>query len=310
MAVEYQPYDWHVSDYQGFCLDQRIIDPTTGRPLQIRGPKPARLAPGQYFVCLGAAQTFGRFCQRPFPTIVQDELEMPVLNISHGGAGPGFWCGDNARLLHYLNGARFLVLQVMSGRSSSSSLFESDGVGFYRRRSDGAKMSSDAALSALIQSGDEKLLIRVVEEMQRDWCERYADLLSQIQVPTILLWFASRRPSYTRTFKSLHGLLGAFPQLVNPMMVAEVRAVCDEYVECTTKRGLPQLLIDRFSGTPTVVEDPWASEPWVKNWYYPSPEMHEDAARALAPICRALGAVRDGVGTLPRRSVQQGFGEA
>jgi Domain of unknown function (DUF6473) len=285
MAVEYQQYDWQVVDYQGFCLDERILDRTTGRPLQIRGPKPTRLEPGKYFVCLGAAQTFGRFCQRPFPTILQDQLEMPVLNISHGGAGPRFWCGDNAHLLKYLNNARFVALQVMSGRSSSCSLFESDGVGFYRRKSDGAEMSSDAALGVIIQSGDTQLLTRVVDEMQQDWYDSYADLISRIKVPTILLWFASRRQRYTPTFDSLRGMLGAFPHLVNADMVAKVRGLCDGYVECTTKRGLPQLLIDRFNGRPAVVEDPWTSKPWVNNWYYPSFEMHEDAAQALAPIC-------------------------
>jgi hypothetical protein len=77
MAAEYQEPDWRVADYAPFCLDEKIIDPTTKQPLNIRGPKPARLDWGGYFVCLGAAQTFGRFCQRPFPTILAERLAMP-----------------------------------------------------------------------------------------------------------------------------------------------------------------------------------------------------------------------------------------
>ena len=74
--------------------------PSRLRPLFIRGPRPERLEPGSYFVCLGAAQTFGRFCAQPFPTLLGQRLGYPVLNISHGGAGPSFFCISNERLLH------------------------------------------------------------------------------------------------------------------------------------------------------------------------------------------------------------------
>ena len=91
MAAEYQESDWQIVDYQSFCLDEGIIDRSTKHPLFIRGPGPASLEKGHYFVALGAAQTFGRFCPRPFATILADRLGLPVLNISHGGAGPIFF---------------------------------------------------------------------------------------------------------------------------------------------------------------------------------------------------------------------------
>jgi hypothetical protein len=116
----------------------------------------------------------------------------------------------------------------------------------------------------------------------------YKQLLSCIKVPKILLWLASRPPRYAQGWDSLAKLFGEFPQLVNAEMVAEVRSYCEHYVECVTKRGIPQPLIDRFTGAPTTVSDPWSSTPWVKNWYYPSPEMHEDAASALGPVCQLL----------------------
>src|SRR5262245_28827331 len=132
MAAEYQDPDWRVVDYHPYCLDEGVIDPSTKRPLHIRGPRPDRLEKGKYFVCLGAAQTFGRFCEQPFPSILAQRLNIPVLNVSHGGAGPAFFHGSES-LLSYLNDACFVVLQVMSGRSEGNSLFDSDGVGFYRR---------------------------------------------------------------------------------------------------------------------------------------------------------------------------------
>jgi len=291
MAAEYQQTDLRVVDYAPFCLDEEILDRSTKRPLLIRGPRPERLEKGEYFVCLGAAQTFGRFCERPFPAILEERLCMPVLNVSHGGAGPAFFCGSNGRLLQYLNDARFVVVQVMSSRSSSNSLFESDGVGHYRRKSDGTYLGCDQAFDELIRSAPRKVLTRIVEETRQSWCESYDQLLSAIRVPKILFWFATRRPAYTQRGKSLSELFGAFPQLVNEEMVSAIRRRCDLYVECTFKRGLPQRLKDRFTGKSITIADPWTSQPWTENWYYPSPEMHVDAADALEPRCREAGGI-------------------
>jgi hypothetical protein len=299
MAAEYQTPDWRVVDYQPFCLDEAVMDRSTQRPLWIRGPRPERLDPGAYFICLGAAQTFGRFCERPFPTILQERLGIPVLNISHGGAGPAFFCGDNERLLQYLNNARFVVVQVMSGRSDSNSLFESDGVGFFKRRSDGRSLSSDEAFAELLQTQTRAVVERSVEETRECWGSSYRRLLAGIVPRKILFWFATRTPHYRQGWQDVQALFGPFPQLVNATMVADVRRECDQYVECVTNRGLPQLLVDRFTGLQTAVSDPWTSRPWAENWYYPSPEMHEDAARVLEPACRALDDPR------PRRFVSR-----
>lgn len=287
MAAEYQDPDRRVVDYQAYCLDEAIIDPSTKRPLHIRGPQPDRLAKGKYFVCLGAAQTFGRFCDQPFPSILASRLDIPVLNISHGGAGPAFFQHDE-NLLSYLNGACFVVLQVMSGRSESNSLFESDGVGFYRRRHDGQELGCDQAFAELLKTQTRATLMRVVDETRQSWIKSYRDLTTRISAPKVLFWFATRTPDYAQSFGSLSALFGAFPQLVNRRMVDEVRRQCDRYVECVSKRGLPQLLFDRFTGERVTITDPWTSQPWSENWYYPSPGMHEDAASALEPTCRGL----------------------
>jgi hypothetical protein len=292
VAAEYQESDWRVADYEPYCLDAAIIDRSTKRPLHVRGPRPQHLEKGGYLVCLGAAQTFGRFCQRPFPAILQERLRIPVLNISHGGAGPAFFCGDNERLLAYLNDACGVVVQVMSGRSDSSSLFESEGVGYFRRRAEGTYVGCDEAFSELIGTQPWAYCEQIVEETRRSWCESYRTLLSGIEVPKVLFWFATRTPFYRQGWRSLAQLFGDFPQLVNPEMVAEVRRHCDHYVECVTRRGLPQTLVDLHTGAPTTVSDPWTSQPWTRNWYYPSAEMHEEAATRLEPACRTMSGAR------------------
>ena len=179
----------------------------------------------------------------------------------------------------------------MSGRSDSSSLFESDGVGYFRRRADGTYVGCDEAFSELLRSQPRALCAQVVEETRRSWCASYRRLLSGITVPKILFWFATRTPAYRQGWSSLSELFGEFPQLVNPAMVAEVRGYTERYVECVTGRGLPEPLIDRFTGAPTVVTDPWTSKPWGRNWYYPSAAMHE-VSLALLEFCDFLRKIR------------------
>jgi hypothetical protein len=287
MAAEYQDPDWRVVDYQAYCLDEAIIDPSTKRALHIRGPRAAHLARGSYFACLGAAQTFGRFCDRPFANLLAERLNIPVLNISHGGAGPAFFY-DSEKLLSYLNDACFVVLQVMSGRSESNSIFESDGVGFYRRRSDGREMGCDQAFAELLNTQSRATVKLIVDETRQSWIASNRKLVSRIRPPKILFWFSTRTPDYAESWGRLGSLFGAFPQLVNRRMVDEVRRHCDCYVECVTKRGLPQVLRDRFTGERVTISDRWTAQPWNENWYYPSPQMHEDAANALERTCRDL----------------------
>jgi hypothetical protein len=86
---------------------------------EFRGP-PVDLS-RLFIAFVGAAQTFGRFVNKPFPTLIGETLGAPVLNLGVGGAGPAF-C-DRPRYLDILNRAEAVVFQVMSGRSASRSLF-------------------------------------------------------------------------------------------------------------------------------------------------------------------------------------------
>ena len=288
MAAEYQEPDWRVIDYQTFCLDERLVDPSTARPLWIRGARPRELRTGEYAVFLGAAQTFGRFCQKPYPTLLSERLGLPILNISHGGAGALYFCLMKHALTKYLNEACFVVVQAMSGRSESNSLFESHGVGHYRRRSDSISIGCDEAFADLLKMHSKSYVRRIVQETRLSWRHSYEPLFSLIEGPKILFWFSEREPAYQDDYRDVQRLFSRYPQLVNADMVATVRPMCDEYVACVGRRGLPQTLLDRFTGERLTISDPWTSASWSENWYYPSPEMHEDAAAALEPVCQRI----------------------
>ena len=299
----YQDVHWKIVDYQGYQFPDS--------QLWFRGPEPKNLQVEQYFVTLGAAQTFGCFCPRPYPKLLEESLDFPVLNLGYGGAGPFFYLKHD-QLWEAINNAKFAIIQVMSGRSESNSLFDSGGLEYLVRRADGVKLSAEDAYSQLLDSNypwgnipavkrwskklyyfrANKPVKKIVDETRSNWVENYRRLLAKIHVPKILLWFSKRQPDYQERYSSLAKLFGEFPQLVNGSMVNEIKSLCDDYVECISDRGSPQLLIDRFTGKPTTInlaidpDRPDVGGIWTHNTYYPSPEMQLDSANLLESVCR------------------------
>jgi len=298
----YQNRDYDVVDYRMRELDESGI--------QFRNGGGDHFRDSEYFCCLGAAQTLGCFCEHPYPALLEKRLGLPALNLGYGGAGPEFFVRQE-KLHPRMRSGRFAVIQVMSGRSQSNSLFESGGLEYLERRSDGRRLGGNDAYAELLDGPawlgrfgrvgrvaarrlGRPALRRVVEETRRAWVESCRELIRIIDRPTVLLWFSKRTPDYPTDFTTLGRLFGEFPQLVTREMVEEVAALCTEYVECVTDRGSPQPLFSRFTGQAVTVSpagdraDLAKERNWTHNRYYPSPEMHEDAAMMLEPVCRRL----------------------
>jgi hypothetical protein len=280
MWLGYQRSDAHIIDYQLYELP--------GVHGVFRGP-PTRT--NEYIACVGAAQTFGRFAAMPFPALISNCLGIETLNLGRGGAGPGFHRSSPA-LMAYINRARLVIVQIFSARSQSNSLFTVTGERVRGiNRVDGSEISADQFYTWLV-SQDRELASRIINETRANYVSAMAELLEAINAPKILLWFSVRRPEYEERWElPLGRLFGDFPQLVNRAMVEQLRAYADFYVECVSRRGLPQPILDQ-SGNPASVRDISLStlEVVVKteNRYYPSPEMHEDAAVLLMPACRNI----------------------
>lgn len=300
----------HLSGYQ--ARDHEVVDydmtelPGTG--LIFRGPLPRSLdQPGSYFACIGAAQTLGCFCEKPFPTLMADALGLPALNLGYGGAGPEFFLAQKA-LLPYLNRARFVVMQVMSARSQSNSLYECGGLEFVTLRADGRGLGAHAAWDEMLQGPRALHHLPLPQRVRRklgNWVARprarsliaearegfhqaSLDLLAKIEVPVILCWFSKRAPAYRQLYGT-GSILGEFPHLVTAEMIAELAPHVEAYVECVTRRGSPQPLVSRFSGEPVSVNPSHdrvdlGGRIWRENTYYPSPEMHEDAANGILQV--------------------------
>jgi hypothetical protein len=262
----YQERDREIIDYEEFSLP--------GTPYELRGPAPETLAPGEYFTCVGAAQTFGCFCEQPYPALLAERLDLPALNLGLAGAGPRLFLQDED-LLRYVNRGRFAVVQVLSGRSEENSRFANVGRGLLTRRSTGQEIRPEPAYAEILANESADAVEAIVAETRANWTRSFSRLLEAIQVPTILYWFSQRPPDYEQSLSDVQALFGQYPQLVNRAMIEEIRGLSDDYVECVSARGVPQRLFSRFTG-----------EPKGANSYYPSPEMHADGADALAEACR------------------------
>ena len=250
--------------------------------LGFRGP--AIDASKPYIAFIGGAQVFGRFCEKPYPSLVGTRLGYQVLNLGAGGAGPRFF--SSPAMLRWLNGADLVVAQVMSGRSASNSMFDTRqrGAGQGIRSSDGKTMRFRAFLADLLKNGDRELVARIIEETRRDYMDVFTSILKRIDSPTILLWQSIRRPSYPEHLGSLFGCMSSFPQLVNESMTRQLSLHSDAYVECVSSRGRPQRLWRADQPVPGSIH----KDGVLYNRYYPSPEMHEDTAAELEPVCRSL----------------------
>lgn len=284
-GLAYQERDFEIVDYQMYR------DEKTG--LWLRGPQPGRFEKGRYIACIGGAQTFGCFCDSPFTRMLQETLNLPVVNYGIGGAGPSFFLRQE-QIFEPLNEAACTIVQVMSGRSESNSVFDTGGTAYITRRSDGRRLGARAAYQSLLKRKiilGRRELERIIAETRENWVRNYRSLFDKIETPIVLFWFAMREPDYRERYIHVSTLLGGFPHLVNREMLEAIKKEADEYVHCVTDRGIPQRLISRFSGEPTKVDPGYPRKDlkgphWTHNFYYPSPEMHEDAAEFLAPACK------------------------
>jgi Domain of unknown function (DUF6473) len=279
----YELRDHAIVDYQYWELP--------GTAIQFRGPAVDFDDPAPYFSCAGAAQTFGCFVPNPYPAILGNRLGMRAVNLGLGSATPAVFSDDE--LLRVINGGRFLVLQVMAARQCGNSRLESLGTDLVRDRRHGDEIPAHMAWQRILDE-ERSNLDRYIVESQASWIDQYEQLLGQIHVPVIFFYFSVKQTGTDPSMdaEDANTLLGPFPQLVRETSIDAVAKRCDHLIECTSTRNHGHFLTSRFSGEPVEVDnsvlDPRMTVRWKRNWYYPSPEMHEDAAASLLSAAKGL----------------------
>jgi hypothetical protein len=237
-----------------------------------------------YMVCVGAAQAFGPFCEKPFPILLMEKLGIQVLNLGLAGAIPAQFL--NRRFLRAINNSKLAIIQVLSGRCGSNSRYTSvaNQLGIMH---DNYKIVPPEVFWQYAEKEYRKRLInKLVKETRQDYLCQMLTLIQSIKIPRLLFYISTHKPEDLPDKMTE----SPFPHFLRRWMLDKMAEFCDEYVEYVSSKGLPQRLYDK-NGKPTTVKRPhWDTKRQftTHNRYYPSPEMQADAAELLAPVCRKM----------------------
>lgn len=267
MSIEQRgamPLDYHLVGYPGSAL-------------RFRGPAADLSRP--HVLCLGGAETFGRFVPAPYPAQLRVRLGVPVANLGVPHAGLDLALGDPA-VTAAMRTSRAIVLQLPGAQNMSNRFFT-----VHPRRNDRFVEASTRLrnlypevdftefhftrhlLSQLkVLSRDRFAEIR--RDLQSEWQSRLTAFLAAAPAPVHLLWLARRVPE---TPEPREGI-GADPAFVTQAMLDAVAAcaaslgvVADRPARGEGRRGL-------FAG--------WQEEGAAR--MLPGTRAHEAACAAIA----------------------------
>lgn len=174
--------------------------------LSFRGPK--RRLDQDYIAFLGGAETFGRFIDKPFPTLLEDALGLMSINLGCLNAGVDVFHKDST-VLQICRGAQAVVMEVVGAQNISNRFYT-----VHPRRND-RFLAASPALQALYDEVDFSefsftrhmlsTLARidsarfesVIEEVQTAWSRRMVSIAQEIERPFVLFWFAKTPPADT-----------------------------------------------------------------------------------------------------------------
>lgn len=272
----YQFQDFEIADYKLYSLDIR------GR--LYRGPPPATadLMKGNYICMIGAAQFFGRFQQMGLHELISNHYRIPVLNLAAGGVGPEEYL--SSEYLPFLQNARLVIVQVLSGRSVGCDEFPGDWKTSFR----GQMVAREVLLRTLIREGNLDEYRRLVRKWETIYRELYAKLAEAIPGPKLLVWISARQPgAWNHDIGVETGRFGKFPQLVTEGTVGHIRRYFDDYAESVTPDSEPVRVRSRFTGEPC----PFVLDTGQLKWetaYYPAASAYSDTFNLIEDKIRKL----------------------
>ncbi len=175
-----------------------------GSRVLFRGPR--RDLSGSYIAYLGGLETYGRFVETPYPTLLERRLAVACANFGVVNAGVDLYLQDPA-ILDLAAEASAKVLQVMGAQNMSNRFYQ-----VHPRRNDRFLRASER-LETLYPEVDftdfhfnrhmlghlaglaPDRFDAVVEELQQAWIARMKHLLTILRGNVVLLWFSRHDPS-------------------------------------------------------------------------------------------------------------------
>lgn len=194
-----------ISDPANLSLDYAQCVYGTSK-VAFRGPR-ARLD-GAYLSFLGGRETFGTFVERPFPMLVEGKLGLPAANLGVANAGLDLYLNEPS-LIEVARMATVRVVQVLGAQNMSNRFYQ-----VHPRRNDRFLCASDRLVRLFpevdftefhfnrhllghLAGVSEQRYAVVVDELRTAWIARMKTLLTLLNAPTILLWFADHEVADT-----------------------------------------------------------------------------------------------------------------
>lgn len=253
--------------------------------LLFRGPR--KKMAGEYLAMIGGTETYGKFIEKPFPTLVGEAMEMECVNFGCVTAGVDVFANEMP-IIEACSKARVTVVQAIGAQNMSNRFYAvhprrndrflraSTLMKTIFREVDFTDFSFTKHLLSTLQAISEERFSIVRDELKEAWIARMKLLLEKIEGKTILLWFADRAPEDD---SSIDGL-GRDPLFVDRRMIEAIRPYVTEVVEVVASDAA---LAQGTSGMQfPAMEEPAAHE-------LMGPAAHEEAAQALLePLCRLI----------------------
>lgn len=198
--------------------------------LRFRGPRQDLSRP--YTLCLGGAETFGRFIHAPFPSQLAERLPEKVINMGVASAGLDVLMSDPV-IRAATQSAHQIVLQVPGAPNMTNRFYK-----VHPRRND-RFLKASAMLRTIYRDVDftemhftRHLMTRLKDlsadrfsivrhEIQTAWCARMLKFIDEAPAPVHLLWIANRHPDDPEPAEGI----GRDPLFVTREMLDRVAAV-------------------------------------------------------------------------------------
>jgi hypothetical protein len=250
-----------------------------------RGPRKRLDQP--YLAFVGGTETYGKFIERPFPTLVEKTMRQTCINFGCVNGGIDAFVNDGT-VMDICRKADLTVLQIMGANLLSNRLFS-----VHPRRNDRFLRASTVLqaifydvdfsdfsftrhmLSTLHSTSIERF-DTVVNELREAWLARMRRMLDQIGENVVLLWFSEHEPTDKPWYELTHQLQ-VDPLFITKAMIHQLRPLVKGVVVAQPSR---EALAQGTDGMIYPVSQQRAARGML------GVDCHYEAAAALVPTIR------------------------
>jgi len=246
--------------------------------LLFRGPRRDLTRP--FVAAMGGSETYGKYVADPWPALLEERLDFPVVNFGYLNAGIDVFSSE-PQVADLSRAARLSIVQLLGAPNMSNRFYA-----VHPRRNDRFLRASNLMRAVFndvdftefnftrhmlttLQDYAPERYETLVTELRVAWVGRMKALLERFAGPTILLWLTEYRAPLGRD------PLGAEPLLVTSEMVSEIAPLANALVKVEPS------VMARSAGTVGMYYGP-LEEPAAQTM--PGPLVHQEVAEALAPV--------------------------